>query len=132
MIAMAEAGLRGPVHLEAFGREEGEEARALASGVAERVAALAAAADPRNRVGLSPHAPYTVGPGLWAALAEVPYLAGRPWATHLAESDDETRVIAGGDGALTRGLRRHRGGARAVARRGGGGSGGASRRQRTP
>jgi len=101
VIAMAEAGLRGPVHLEAFGREEGDEARALASGVAERVAALAAAADPRNRVGLSPHAPYTVGPGLWAALAEVPSLAGRPWATHLAESDDETRVIAGGDGALT-------------------------------
>ncbi len=101
VIAMAEAGLRGPVHLEAFGREEGDEARALASGVAERVAALAAAADPRNRVGLSPHAPYTVGPALWAALAEVPYLAGRPWATHLAESDDETRVIAGGDGALT-------------------------------
>jgi 5-methylthioadenosine/S-adenosylhomocysteine deaminase len=101
VIAMAEAGLRGPVHLEAFGREEGEEARALASGVAERVAALAAAAHPRNRVGLSPHAPYTVGPGLWAALAESPYLAGRPWATHLAESDDETLVIAGGDGDLT-------------------------------
>jgi cytosine/adenosine deaminase-related metal-dependent hydrolase len=100
VIAMAETGLRGPVHLEAFGREEGEEARARAGGVAERVAALAAAADARNRVGLSPHAPYTVGPGLWAALAGLPSLAGLPWATHLAESEDETRVIAGGDGAL--------------------------------
>jgi 5-methylthioadenosine/S-adenosylhomocysteine deaminase len=100
VIAMAEAGLRGPVHLEAFGREEGDEARARATGVAERIAALAAAADPRNEVGLSPHAPYTVGPGLWAALAEQPELAGRPWATHLAESGDEARVVAGGDGAL--------------------------------
>ena len=62
VIAMAEAGC-GPVHLEAFGREEGEEARVLAAGVADRVAALAAAADPRNVVGLSPPPPTRWAPG---------------------------------------------------------------------
>lgn len=100
IIAMAEGGMRGTVHLEAFGREEGDEARERAADVAERVEALAAAAHPRNRVGVSPHAPYSVGPALWSALAQDAYLAERPWATHLAESEDEERAIAAGDGPL--------------------------------
>ncbi len=98
--ALAESGLRGLVHLEAFGREVGEEAEAAAGRVADGVAALDAAVGPRGRAGVSPHAPYTVGPALWAALRAHPGLAGRPWATHLAESADEERVIATGDGPL--------------------------------
>lgn len=98
--ALAESGLRGLVHLEAFGREEGAEAQVVADRLAESVAALDASIGPRGRVGVSPHAPYTVGPALWAALRSHPALADRPWATHLAESADEERVIAGGDGPL--------------------------------
>ena len=64
------------------------------------MAALDAAVGPRGRAGVSPHAPYTVGPELWAALRAHPGLAGRPWATHLAESADEEAVIATGDGPL--------------------------------
>ena len=98
--ALAESGLRGLIHLEAFGRDSGAQAVAAAARMAEAVAALDAAVGPRGRAGVSPHAPYTVGPELWAALRAHPGLAGRPWATHLAESADEESVIATGDGPL--------------------------------
>jgi 5-methylthioadenosine/S-adenosylhomocysteine deaminase len=51
-------------------------------------------------VGLSPHAPYSVGPDLWAALADHRELADRRWATHLAESSDEWQAIDSGEGRL--------------------------------
>jgi cytosine/adenosine deaminase-related metal-dependent hydrolase len=68
--------------------------------VADAIDALDAVVGPLGRVGVSPHAPYTVGPALWAAMRAHPGLEGRPWATHLAESDDEARVIATGEGPL--------------------------------
>ena len=100
--ALAESGQRGLVHLEAFGREEGDAARAAADAVAEQVAALDPAIGARGRIGVSPHAPYTVGPAFWAALRAHPGLAGRPWATHLAESSEEEEVVSSGGGALGR------------------------------
>ncbi len=98
--ALTALGMRGLVHLEAFGREEGDAAGAAAAAFEERLPALDAAAGPRVRVGVSPHAPYTVGPALWAALRARPGLAGRPWATHVAESAAEEEVIAAGTGPL--------------------------------
>jgi len=98
--AAAALGLRGRVHLEVFGREEGDAADAAAAAFEERLPALDAAAGPRVRVGVSPHAPYTVGPALWAALRARPGLAGRPWATHVAESAAEEEAIAAGTGPL--------------------------------
>lgn len=95
--ALGEAGLRGIVHLEAFGSDP-----AAAAPVAGRVADLAAAASPLVRVGVSPHAPYTAGPALWSALEAAGPFAG--WATHLAESADETRVLASGDGPIAEAL----------------------------
>jgi 5-methylthioadenosine/S-adenosylhomocysteine deaminase len=92
--------VRGAAHLEAFGTPEGGEAARAAAAVGERVAALDADAGPGVRVGLSPHAPYTVGPAFWRALAAEPAVADRPWATHLAESEDEDLVVARGDGPL--------------------------------
>ena len=98
--ALREAGLRGAVHVEAFGRQTGGAARDAAAAVAARVADLDEQAGPLVRVGVSPHAPYTVGPELWAALSERLELAQRPWATHLAESPAESRLLASGDGPL--------------------------------
>ena len=98
--ALAGAGLRGRVHLEAFGRQTGAEAQAAADAFAGRLVALDGDAGPRGAVGVSPHAPYTVGPELWRALLERTGGDGRSWATHLAESDAEERVIADGDGPL--------------------------------
>ena len=102
--AMSELGLRGRVHLEAVGTPGGDEARRRAEAVAERVAALDSEAGPGVRAGVSPHAPYSVGPDLWRALLAEPGLAGRPWATHLAESGDEERAVADGTGPLAEAL----------------------------
>lgn len=98
--ALSTLGLRGVVHLEAFGRQTGPAAAREARRTAERVLEAEEDAGPLVRVGVSPHAPYTVGPGLWRALAEEAGLAARPWATHLAESEEETRLIDEGDGPL--------------------------------
>ena len=98
--ALAESGLRGLVHLEAFGREAGDAADAAADALLARAAGLDARIGPRGRVGISPHAPYTVGPDYWRALLARAGGEGRPWATHLAESAAEERVIASGDGPL--------------------------------
>lgn len=96
--AMAERGLRGVVHLETFGDPETDaEAQEHAFGVAGEIAGLEGA---RVEVGLSPHAPYTVGPGLWRALAAQPDLTRRRWSTHLAESPAERRWLERGDGPL--------------------------------
>jgi 5-methylthioadenosine/S-adenosylhomocysteine deaminase len=97
--ALRRTGLRGICHLEAFGRQTADAARDAAAAFAAAVAALDDGGE-RVRIGVAPHAPYTVGPELWAALAARPELAARPWTTHLAESPDESQVIADGTGPL--------------------------------
>jgi len=94
--ALTAAGLRGLVHLETFGDPRGPAADAAAARLAERVAALEREAGPLVAVGISPHAPYTVGPDLWRALREHPDLEARPWSGHLAESVEEDQAVAGG------------------------------------
>lgn len=98
--ALKNAGVAGIVHLEAFGRETGDGARRAAEEVAGRIAQLDELASGRVRVGLSPHAPYTVGPDFWRMLAVHPGLSSRPWATHLAESPDEARLLSSDEGPL--------------------------------
>ncbi|MFN8108902.1 MAG: amidohydrolase family protein [Thermoleophilia bacterium] len=102
------AGLRATVCVEAFG-DDPQRAEAAAAAVR----ALEAEATGHVRVGVSPHAPYSVGPGLWGAMAAHPELVGRAWSTHIAESPDECRALRSGDGPLADTLRRW-GGAPAV------------------
>jgi 5-methylthioadenosine/S-adenosylhomocysteine deaminase len=88
--ACADTGLRGIVYLEVFGEGDAQ--------VAERFEPM------RDRVapslsgdvtlGISPHAPYTVGLDLYRACDEL----GLPVATHLAESESETRFLRDGSG----------------------------------
>ncbi len=98
--ALSATGLRGIVHLETFGRHTGDAARHAAAEFSARVAALDADGGERVRIGVSPHAPYTVGPAYWDSLVNRPDLADRPWTTHLAESPDETTLLTTGDGPL--------------------------------
>ncbi len=49
-------------------------------------------------VGVSPHAPYTVGLRLYQRMLEMAGSMGLPLATHLAESDPEREFIADGTG----------------------------------
>jgi cytosine/adenosine deaminase-related metal-dependent hydrolase len=87
--ACAELGLRAIVYLEVFGGadaldERFEPSRARIEGSLSR----------RVRLGISPHAPYTVTPELYGAAAAL----GLPLATHLSESADEDAYVRSGGG----------------------------------
>ena len=92
VIACAEIGLRAIVHLEVFGDDPDV---ALA-----RFSELRAVAEPslsdRVRLGVSPHAPYTVSPDVYCAVGEL----GLPVMTHLAESEAERMWLTRGEGPL--------------------------------
>lgn len=53
---------------------------------------------PSWRVGISPHAPYTVHPELLRRLIQLACEAGAPLAMHLAESPEELELLADGTG----------------------------------
>jgi len=50
------------------------------------------------RVGLSPHAPYSVAPEIYRAVADFARVTGRHVATHLAETREEIEFLATGTG----------------------------------
>ena len=90
--AAAELGLRAIVCLEVFGADP---ARALAHFEKLRLVAEAALSQ-RVRLGISPHAPYTVSSSVYLAAAEL----GIPVATHLSESRSERLWMENGEGPL--------------------------------
>jgi aminodeoxyfutalosine deaminase len=55
---------------------------------------------PPVRVTLAPHAPYSVSPGLFRAIASDPETARGVSSVHLGESLDEVRFLEHGDGAF--------------------------------
>ena len=54
----------------------------------------------RLRVTLAPHAPYSVSPGMFRAIASDPETARGVSSVHLGESLDEVRFLESGDGAF--------------------------------
>ncbi|TMK72539.1 MAG: hypothetical protein E6G50_03745 [Actinobacteria bacterium] len=91
LVAAAELGLRGIVYLEVFGSDPGD-AMSHFSSLRERIAPLES---DRLRVGVSPHAPYSVSAPVYRACAEL----GIPLATHISESESEVRYLHDGGGA---------------------------------
>jgi cytosine/adenosine deaminase-related metal-dependent hydrolase len=85
--ACDELGLRAIVFLEAFGDQLSERFHATR----ERVEP---ALSDRIRLGVSPHAPYSASPELYAECLEL----GLPVATHLNESRDELEWLIDGTG----------------------------------
>ncbi len=85
--ALRGSPLSGVCYLECFGH-----GARIPSAVARARTALAAHASRGSRVaiGLSPHAPYSAGRGLYEGLAAT----GAPMCTHLAESREEREFIA--------------------------------------
>jgi cytosine/adenosine deaminase-related metal-dependent hydrolase len=86
--ACADVGLEGVIYLEVFGDAERidrfhELRDRIGDGLPEGV-----------RIGISPHAPYTVTLDLYRAADEL----GLPVATHLAESEAETQFLRAGTG----------------------------------
>ena len=88
--ACAELGLRAIVYLEVFGTGLEQ----LDGRFAENRERIAECLSDRVRLGVSPHAPYTCSPELYAACLEL----GLPVATHVNESADELRWLASGKG----------------------------------
>jgi 5-methylthioadenosine/S-adenosylhomocysteine deaminase len=85
--AAIDHGLRAIVYLEAFS-DQGDPAGLMGP----RLDALPA--HPLITPGVSPHAPYTVTPEHYTELAAVARARGIPMATHLLESERDTRPLA--------------------------------------
>ncbi|NOT08069.1 MAG: amidohydrolase family protein, partial [Gemmatimonadales bacterium] len=88
--ALAELGGSGIVYHEVFGPHPDQCEESL-TGMAARVGELARFTGPRVRLGVSPHAPYTVSGPLYARVAAWAKHRAMPIAVHVAESMEETR-----------------------------------------
>ncbi|MQA90277.1 MAG: amidohydrolase family protein [Gemmatimonas sp.] len=101
--ALAEAGMRGVVYQEVFGPDP-LGATAAMKELERAVDRLAEHSTDRVRIGVSPHAPYTVSDDLYRAVAAFARRAGLPIALHIAESEAERRLVVDGSGDFAPGL----------------------------
>lgn len=98
--AMREMGVRGTMYQEVFGPAPERRIAAMAD-LRSRIDALGPAdAQGLVRVGVSPHAPYTVSDELYADVASYAREAGLPVAMHIAESAEECDLVRRGAGEL--------------------------------
>ena len=102
--ALNEAGMRGIVYREVFGPAP-EQAEAALEGLRRNVEAMRERESDRVRVGVSPHAPYTVSDELFRATAEYALAEGLPVAVHTAEAEAEELLVRAGEGPFAEGLR---------------------------
>lgn len=98
---LADAGMRAVLFHELIGFGAGD-GRARAAEGAERVAA---AVRPPVTPGLSPHAPYSVSPDLFRAIADEAAARGLPTSVHLAESREEVEFLMAGRGEIAETLK---------------------------
>ena len=102
--AMRESGVRGVMYQEVFGPDPAQCAPSLAE-LREKIDRLRPLETSLVRLGVSPHAPYTVSDELFTAVARYARDAGLPVAIHIAESSLEESLVVRGDGAFADGLR---------------------------
>ncbi|MBV9773423.1 MAG: amidohydrolase family protein [Gemmatimonadetes bacterium] len=102
--ALREAGMRGVVFRETFGPDPAQVDDSMAE-LRGAVEALRRDETELVRVGISPHAPYTVSDALFAAAAEYALAEGLPVAIHASESAAEDDLVKRGDGDFAPGLR---------------------------
>jgi 5-methylthioadenosine/S-adenosylhomocysteine deaminase len=105
--ALVEMGGSGIVYQEVFGPDPLESDQSLGR-LRNQVATLREAEAGRVRLGVSPHAPYTVSAPLYRAVAALAAADGLPVAVHLAESADETALVTRDEGAFAMAWRRRR------------------------
>jgi 5-methylthioadenosine/S-adenosylhomocysteine deaminase len=104
LTALAEAGLRGIVYQEVFGPGPAQ-AETSISELRERVNRLREMETELVRLGISPHAPFTVSDALYSAAADLGREEELPMALHIAESADEWALVTRGEGDFASGLR---------------------------
>ena len=105
MQAMREAGVRGIMYQEVFGPDPRQSAESIA-GLREKISGLRYLETPLVRVGVSPHAPYTVSDDLFRATTDLARELALPMAVHIAESALEQQLVVDASGAFADGLRR--------------------------
>jgi cytosine/adenosine deaminase-related metal-dependent hydrolase len=103
--AMLQAGVRGIMYQEVFGQDPAECERSM-RGLREKVDALRPRQTPLVRIGVSPHAPYTVSDALYTAVARYATEESLPVAVHIAESDVEQAMVERGEGIFADGQRK--------------------------
>jgi 5-methylthioadenosine/S-adenosylhomocysteine deaminase len=94
---LSEAGGSGVAYQEVFGPHPDQADESLAD-LQARVREARGFASGRVRIGVSPHAPYTVGGRLFSAVASWARSEGLPLAVHVAESAAETQFVLAGSG----------------------------------
>ena len=102
--AMIERGVRGIMYQEVFGPDPAQAAESLA-GLRAKVDALLPRQTATVRVGVSPHAPYSVSDALFRETARYASDAGLPIAIHIAESEPEQALVVAGAGPFAELLR---------------------------
>ncbi|HUR91050.1 MAG TPA: amidohydrolase family protein [Gemmatimonadaceae bacterium] len=99
--AMIEMGVRGIMYQEVFGPAPASRAAAM-DDLRARLAACSTQVGDASlvRVGVSPHAPYTVSDELYADVAALARDSALPMAMHIAESQAECDLVCRGQGVL--------------------------------
>lgn len=105
--ALTELGGRGTYYHEVIAPEPARKDEALAEA-RRALRRLTAIAGDRVRLGVSPHAPYTVSPELAGVTAAFAREAGLPLAAHVAESEPERAFLARHEGPFAELWRRRR------------------------
>jgi 5-methylthioadenosine/S-adenosylhomocysteine deaminase len=102
--AMLERGVRGICYREVFGPDPAQCASAI-EGLRAKVATMRPRETGLVRVGVSPHAPYTVSDELFRATAAFAAESVLPLAVHIAESALESDLVIDAAGRFADGLR---------------------------
>lgn len=111
LVALAESGQRGLIFQECFGPQAEQaqasldELRAKLDAHRERLSAAGHAAQSRVRIGVSPHAPYSVSAALYERVAAFAQEENLDVAIHAAESRDEALLLGNSEGAFGEALR---------------------------
>jgi aminodeoxyfutalosine deaminase len=102
--AMVRLGLRGIAFLEVFGPDPAQADDSIRE-YRDSLERLRAHETELVRVGISPHAPYTVSDELYRHATRLARAEGLPMALHIAESVAERRLVQFGDGDFAPGLK---------------------------
>jgi cytosine/adenosine deaminase-related metal-dependent hydrolase len=97
--AMLEFGLQGVAYQEVFGPAETTASEAMRA-LQEKVSRHREQETQVQRIGVSPHAPYTVSAKLFGSVRDYARKEGLSMTSHIAESRDETLFVRDGAGAF--------------------------------
>lgn len=95
--AMQEFGLQGVAYQEVFGPDESAVPGAM-KGLREKISSYRSQETRTRRIGVSPHAPYTVSKALYEAVREFAQSDQLRMTAHIAESADEVLFVREGAG----------------------------------